>query len=209
MRFSPDLAEVVKMVQSGKSQDVVITQIKSCPRLYSLSATDAVNLDKFKVPPQVVLAMVEHDRALAQQEFTTYPSATGNVGTAPRSTAPAVAGAPTAGKAAKSIQPASDPNVSRPKGTPPAPTRQPKKIWTSSVIVEKAPPAPKLELVPKEPKGAEGNYVWIRGHWAWTNGAWTWEDGYWIQRPAPDIQWMDGFWARHGKGWIWIPGHWR
>jgi hypothetical protein len=204
-RFSPDLAEVVKMVQSGKSQDEVIALVKTCPRLYSLSASDAVNLDKFKVPPQVVMAMVEHDRVLASQQVSTHPAATETTGTTPRLTAPAQADATTAGKATKSIQLVTDSNISRPKGTAPEPTRQPKKTWTSSVIVEKAPPAPTLELVPKEPgKG----YVWIRGHWAWT-GTWTWEEGYWVLRPAPDIQWMDGLWARHGKGWIWIPGHWR
>jgi hypothetical protein len=201
MRFSPDVADVVKMVQAGKPQDEVITLIKTCPRLYSLSATDAVNLDKFKVPPQVVLAMVEHDRALAQQEFTPAPGVTQKA-----RTAPAVTGAPAAGKAAKSVQPANKSDVSRPKGNPPETLGQPKKTWTSSVIVEKAPPAPKLELVPKEPGTG---YVWIRGHWAWKDGIWAWEQGYWVQRPAPDIQWMDGLWSRHGKGWIWIPGHWR
>jgi hypothetical protein len=201
LRFSPDLAEIVKMAQSGKSQDEMITQVKTCPRLYSLSATDAVNLDKFKVPPQVVVAMVEHDQVLARQNFVPHPAAKETTGTTSRLTAPAQAGSP----AAKSVKPTQESNVSRPKGTPPPTTRQPKKSWTSSGIVEQAPPTPKLELIPKEPGS---DYIWIRGHWAWTGG-WTWEDGYWIQRPAPDIQWMDGVWARHGKGWIWMPGHWR
>jgi hypothetical protein len=205
LRFSPDVAEVVKMAQSGKSQEEMITQVKTCPRLYNLSATDAVNLDKFKVPPQVVMAMVEHDRVLATQDLSAHPVATETTGTTPRLTTPAQAGSPVADKAAKSVKPTPDSSVSRPKGTPPAPARKPKKTWTSSVIVEQAPPAPKLELIPKEP-GSE--YIWIRGHWAWT-GTWTWEEGYWVQRPAPDIQWMDGVWARHGKGWIWMPGHWR
>jgi hypothetical protein len=199
MRLSPDLAEVVKLVQAGKSKEEIITQVKTCPRMYSLTATDAVNLDKFKVPQPVVLAMVEHDRALAEQDYTAYPAVKETTGTATRSTPAA------AGKATKSIQLAPDSDVSRPKGNPPELARQPKKTWTSSLVVEQAPPAPKLELVPKEPGSG---YVWIRGHWAWT-GTWTWEEGYWVQRPGPDIQWMDGFWARHGKGWIWMAGHWR
>ena len=204
-RFSPDLAEVVKMVQAGKSQNEIIAQVRICPRPYSLSATDAVNLDKFKVPQPVVVAMVEHDQVLASQQYQSHPAATETTSPAPRLPSPAQSSAPVADKATKSAQPVSDSQVSRPKGTAPAPTRQPKKVWTSSVIVEKEPPPPKLELIPKEP-GA--GYIWIRGHWAWT-GTWTWEEGYWALRPAPDIQWMDGFWARHGKGWIWIPGHWR
>lgn len=204
-KFSPDLAEVVKMVQSGKSQNEVISQIKTCPRLYNLSATDAVNLDKFKVPQAVVMAMVEHDEVLGRQQYSTHPVATEHSEPTPRLASPAQSGALTADQATKSIQPVPDSNVSRPKGTAPAPTRKPKKTWTSSVIVEKEPPAPKLELIPKEPGTG---YIWIRGHWAWT-GMWTWEEGYWALRPAPDIQWMDGLWARHGKGWIWIPGHWR
>jgi len=205
-RFSPDLAEVVKLVQAGKSQSEIIAQVKICPRLYSISATDAVNLDKFKVPQPVVVAMVEHDQIMAQQQYSTQPTPSENTGAAPQSSSPARSTAPAADKATKPpVQLAPDSTVSRPKGTPPTPTRQPKKVWTSSVIVENEPPAPKLELIPKEP-GA--GYIWIRGHWAWT-GTWTWEEGYWVQRPAPDIQWMDGFWARHGKGWIWIAGHWR
>lgn len=204
-RFSPDLAEVVKMVQSGKSQAEVIAQIKTCPRLYSLSATDAVNLDKFKVPQLVVMAMVEHDQVLAQQQMPTPSAAPEATGATPRLTSPAQSGAATVNKTTTSVQPMPDSNVSRPKGTPPASTRKPKKTWTSSLIVEKEPPAPKLELIPKEPGPG---HIWIRGHWAWT-GAWTWEEGYWVLRPAPDIQWMDGRWGRHGKGWIWIPGHWR
>ena len=191
LRFSPDLAEVVKMVQAGKAQSEVINQIKTCPRMYNLSATDAVNLDKFKVPPPVVMAMVEHDQVLARQDLIAHPLEKETTGTTP--------------KTAKSVQPAQNSKVSRPKGTPPESARPSKKSWTSSGIVEQEPPAPKLELIPKEPGS---DYIWIRGHWAWKSG-WTWEEGYWVQRPAPDIQWMDGNWARHGKGWIWIPGHWR
>jgi len=198
-RFSPDLAEVVKMVQSNKSQDEMITQVKTCPRMYNLSATDAVNLDKFGVPPKVVLAIVEHDRVLQTEIFKPAPG--------PETPAASHEAAGQGGaKPAKYVKPVSDSVVSRPKGTPPPTDPKPKRVWTSSIIVEKAPPAPKLELVPKSPGH---DFIWIRGHWSWKTGAWTWEEGYWSQRPGPDIQWMDGEWARHGKGWIWIPGHWR
>jgi hypothetical protein len=196
--FAPDLAEVVKMVQAQKPQEEILTQIRTCPRLYNLSASDAVSLDKFGVPPKVVMAMVDHDKALARQEYTPTPSTT--EGTA------AAQGAAKGAPAAKEVQPAANSMVSKPKGTPPPATPRGQKVWTSSIIVEKAPPARKLELIPKSPGR---DYVWIRGHWAWKDGIWTWEDGYWLQRPGPDIQWMDGDWSRHGKGWIWIPGHWR
>ena len=43
------------------------------------------------------------------------------------------------------------------------------------VIVEKAMPAPIVEVVPAAP-GA--GYNWVPGHWAWRGGAWFWVKGH-------------------------------
>ena len=55
------------------------------------------------------------------------------------------------------------------------------------VIVEKAMPAPIVEVVPAAP-GA--GYNWVPGHWAWRGGTWFWVKGHHIRgvvaaMPAP------------------------
>jgi hypothetical protein len=58
------------------------------------------------------------------------------------------------------------------------------------VIVEKAMPAPIVEVVPAAP-GA--GYNWVPGHWAWRGGTWFWVKGHHIRgvvaaMPAPIVE---------------------
>src|SRR5579862_8934273 len=59
-----------------------------------------------------------------------------------------------------------------------------------TVVVEKAMPAPIVEVVPAAP-GA--GYNWVPGHWAWRGGAWFWVKGHHIRgvvaaMPAPIVE---------------------
>jgi hypothetical protein len=90
-----------------------------------------------------------------------------------------------------------------------------------AVIVEKAMPAPIVEVVPAAP-GA--GYNWVPGHWAWRNGAWFWIKGHHIlgavpvlpapvvevvpARPSPAHMWVKGHHVFEGGRWVWTPGVW-
>lgn len=219
IRLSPDVAEIAKMAKAGNPSTNILAHIKINPRAYNLSPQDVVNLDKLGVPTELVLAMIDHDAALARQTMpkpeppaaapsTNAPAAPPPAGptfsssaTADAATSETIPQRPGAFRRADGVVVLPIPTASTRTGPPPTPKRR----WTSSTVVEQAPPPLKLELIPDSPGR---DHIWIKGHWAW-KGGWTWEDGYWVQRPGPDISWMDGFWAQHGKSWIWIPGRWR
>jgi hypothetical protein len=89
------------------------------------------------------------------------------------------------------------------------------------VIVERAMPAPIVEVVPVAP-GA--GYNWVPGHWAWRGGAWFWVKGHHIRgvvavMPAPIVEvvparpsaahvWVKGHHVYEGGRWVWHPGIW-
>jgi hypothetical protein len=90
-----------------------------------------------------------------------------------------------------------------------------------AVIVEKAMPAPIVEVVPAAPGPG---YNWVHGHWAWRNGAWFWIKGHHIlgavpvmpapvvevvpARPSPAHLWVKGHHVFEGGRWVWTPGIW-
>ncbi len=86
---------------------------------------------------------------------------------------------------------------------PPTTTQPPTQ---KSVVVEQAPPAPRLEVVPLSPGP---RYVWVPGYWSYRYGHWYWVGGTWVMRPHATAVWVGGYWARHGRSYIWISGHWR
>jgi len=89
------------------------------------------------------------------------------------------------------------------------------------VIVEKAMPAPIVEVVPAAP-GA--GYNWVPGHRAWRGGTWFWVKGHHIRgvvaampapivevvpaRPSPTHVWIKGHHVYEGGRWVWHPGAW-
>jgi len=90
-----------------------------------------------------------------------------------------------------------------------------------AVVVERAMPAPVVEVVPAVP-GA--GYAWVPGHWVWRGGAWFWVKGHYIQgavtpmpapvvevipgRPTPGHFWVKGHYGWEGGRWAWHPGVW-
>src|SRR6516165_2232782 len=89
------------------------------------------------------------------------------------------------------------------------------------VIIEKAMPAPIVEVIPAAP-GA--GYNWVPGHWAWRGGAWFWVKGHHVRgvvaampapivevvpaRPSPTHVWIKGHHVYEGGRWVWHPGVW-
>jgi hypothetical protein len=89
------------------------------------------------------------------------------------------------------------------------------------VVVERAMPAPIVEVVPPLPRAG---LSWVPGHWVWREGAWFWVKGHYVEgvvpaMPAPIVEvrpvapspahvWVRGHWGWEGSRWNWHPGIW-
>ena len=78
-------------------------------------------------------------------------------------------------------------------------------VPADSVIVDVAPPAPYVEVVPAIPFAGA---VWLGGYWGWNGGRHQWVPGRW-DHPRPGYQWrphawvnQGGRWHLHGGGWV-------
>lgn len=72
-------------------------------------------------------------------------------------------------------------------------------------VVDVAPPAPYVEMVPAIPFAGA---VWIGGYWGWSGGRHNWVGGRW-ERPRQGYTWSPhrweqrgGRWELHGGGWV-------
>jgi len=89
------------------------------------------------------------------------------------------------------------------------------------VIVERAMPAPIVEVIPAAPAAG---MAWVPGHWVWRGNEWFWVKGHYIvgavpavpalieerqpPRPSPEHVWVRGHWGWEGARWSWRPGIW-
>ena len=96
--------------------------------------------------------------------------------------------------------------VVRERGGPPPPPPDSPLIYTESVVVREAPPAPQIEVIAVRPSH---RHVWLAGHWYWRGGRWIWVRGSWVLPPRAGGAWVPGHWAARGVEWVWVPGHWR
>ncbi len=74
----------------------------------------------------------------------------------------------------------------------------------SSVMVDVAPPAPYVEVVPAMPYAGA---VWIGGYWGWNGGRHQWAPGRW-ERPRPGYRWQPHAWVQQGGRWHQQGGGW-
>ncbi len=72
------------------------------------------------------------------------------------------------------------------------------------VYVEKAPPASKVEVIPKRPTPRA---VWIPGYWKWKGNKYFWAPGHWEKKPR-GTAWAPGQWKKTHRGWVWTAGYW-
>lgn len=193
VRLSPDAAEVARLVQTKASEAVVLQYIKDTPRTYDLTAEEVATLKKMGVTPKVLTAMLNHDRVLRDQ--------------ANEPPAPAKSEPQPGDEKKRIVSPKESGGLILLPAPRPAPRQPPlKRAWTSSMVVEQAPPPAKLEWAPPAPGS---DYVWLPGNWTWREGKWIWEGGRWQRRPRAGAVWVNGYWAQHGRSWIWMPGHWQ
>ncbi len=77
------------------------------------------------------------------------------------------------------------------------------------VIVEEAPPALRIELIPAQP-GPE--QAWVPGRWAWrvTPKRYAWVPGHYrVIRHPHHHAWVPGQWKQGPRGWFYVRGNWR
>jgi hypothetical protein len=193
--FRSNVAEIVKLSQSGFGDNMVKAYITNSPSHFQLSQNDIDALKSAGVSNEVIAAMINHDRVGDQRA----PMAA-------QSTVPTTIHVPTPTATNSLAWSSTD---SSPVGTPQNPLLEPAlpppapKFGVK--VVDQAPPAALAELIPVAP-GA--NYYWTPGYWTW-KGTWVWVRGSWIIRPWPGAIWVAGHWGRHGRGVIWIGGRWR
>ena len=72
------------------------------------------------------------------------------------------------------------------------------------LVVDVAPPAPYVEVVPVLPYSGG---VWIGGYWGWSGGRHNWVPGRW-DRPRPGYAWSPHRWEQRGNRWHLHEGGW-
>ena len=70
-------------------------------------------------------------------------------------------------------------------------------------IVGVAPPAPRVEVVPR----ARVGYVWSPGYWRWNGYRHVWVGGVWVHS-RPGWYWVPSHWTPNGPHWHYVPGYW-
>ena len=75
---------------------------------------------------------------------------------------------------------------------------------SAALIVEVAPPPPRVEVVPAQRHG----YVWAEGHWVWKNHHHHWVKGTWV-RERSGYHYRQPAWVEHEGRWQYEGGNWR
>ena len=196
--LSAGTTQVVKLAQSGTSDDVLLAYVQNSASPFSLTADQIVYLKDVGLSSQVITAMISRDTALRGQpqayDYTqqSYPPA------APGTTPPA-------------------PTVAEPVPSAPAPAPAAAPVYVSDAPADVSyfygdlsPYGTWISLPGYgwcwQPTAVVLNTGWRpycdAGHWAWTDAGWFWASDYsWGWAPF-----HYGRWYRHANcGWVWMP----
>ena len=212
---STGLVEVVKLVQAGMEESVVLAYIERCPTAFEPTVDEILYLNDLGVSARVISALIRHGE-LAGDE-TGVASATTHLEVEPMAAAPPpastiplasdYAGQPVAGEVAAdqaAVQPAEPPAVvaQDPPPAMPAPA--------SVFYHELAPYGSWIELAGYgwcwQPTTVVVNPSWRpyadQGRWLYTDCGWYWQSDYsWGWAPF-----HYGRWLSHSRcGWVWMP----
>lgn len=161
--FRTNVQEVIKLSQSGVSQDVVLAYISNGRVAYKLNVDDVLKLKDAGLTSEVIAAMLNHDKALQKPAAEAPPLAEKPKSVEILQAPGANVGAQTSAVAAAAQPPASA-----------APS-------TTTVVVQQAPPPTRIEIVPISPGP---DYYWVDGYWGWRGSGWVWFGGNWDYRPG-------------------------
>ncbi|MDB6121332.1 MAG: hypothetical protein JWQ71_325 [Pedosphaera sp.] len=198
--LSPTAAEVVRLVESGVSDEVATAYIQGSKSYYNLSADDILYLKDVGLSSPVVTAMLSHDTALRNQpgqnnyDQNSYPP------TNPGATAPSIQQPPLVPEPA----PAPAVEVAPPAYVSNAPAE------VNYFYNDLSPYGSWVELDGVgwcwQPRTVIVNREWRPysdgGHWVYTDAGWYWQSDYsWGWAPF-----HYGRWYRHERcGWVWTP----
>jgi hypothetical protein len=193
---SPAAADVVKLAQSGVTDDVLLAFVNSSQQPYNLSANDILYLKNAGLPARVLEAMLKHDSTLTKSTPQVNNQQNRSPDRGPATLPPS------------QIISADRPAQAGPPNARPATSSPPAQVQVQGeTVANRQPPPARIEPVPPPPTGYD--YVWTPGYWSWRDGAWVWARGSWIIRPRPGALWVSGYWMRKDHSWVWVPAHWQ
>jgi len=76
------------------------------------------------------------------------------------------------------------------------------------VFIERAPPPPRVEVIPVIPAERMEREHWQPGHWRWDGHEHVWVEGRYVERPRRGAVWVPARWEQRPRGWVLIEGHW-
>jgi hypothetical protein len=178
-----DYDDLVKLIQSGVDDEVLLAYIESSPAPFDLTADEILNLKDLGVSSKVISEALRHGQAADSQKV---------IEPAPPAISP-VAAPPV--PAAQPLQPTVAP---------------PPNDLNISYFYEALSPYGNWISVDGtwywQPSAATLDADWApycsRGHWVYTDWGWEWSSGYtWGWAPF-----HYGRWLRHpARGWVWAP----
>ena len=176
--LSPASGEVLRLSQSGTSQDVILAYVQTSGGLFDVNADQIVYLQNNGVSQPVITAMLNHDQALRAQSVPVAPTAP-SVAVAPSDTPPPVYVSSPPAEVAYFY------DELKPYGA----WIQVNGIgwcWQPQVVVSSPAWRPYCDA----------------GRWVYTDAGWYWQSDYsWGWAPF-----HYGRWQMHdGCGWVWVP----
>ena len=206
LKISPALAEIIKLVQAGVSEEVLLAFASGSDQLFGLGADEIVYLNDLGVSTPVITAILQHDSsrgsAVAQKEAAT-PSFLLPPGAALNTPAPNIY--PSSPTPSTPVAGASD------TVAPPPPADVPATVPSVSYFYSSLTPYGNWVQVEGyglcwQPTVAVVNANWRpygdNGRWMWTDHGWYWYSDYsWGWAPF-----HYGRWRSYPRlGWMWVP----
>jgi hypothetical protein len=202
---STSLVEVVKLVQAGMEESVILAYIDRCPTAFEPTVDEILYLNDLGVSAKVISALIRHGEvvplepgvAAAATNIVAEPMAAGE---------PPITATPTesAGIASQTV-PQPEPQVPVAAAPPPAMPEQ-----ASVFYNDLAPYGSWMEIDGYgwcwQPTTVIVNPSWRpygdQGRWLYTDCGWYWQSDYsWGWAPF-----HYGRWLRHSRcGWVWVP----
>lgn len=222
LQVTPALAEVIKLIQAGVGEDVLMTYITNSAEVFSISSNEILYLHDLGAPPTVITTLIQTDIVRKQAAGTAKPLPPGLALTTPATNI----FAPKAG-----IQPVStaqdqasaEPGVETVSTAPsalPATEGEPPVVYAPEVpqqpanisyfYTELAPYGSWVDVPGYghcwRPTVAVWNSSWRPygdgGRWLWSDHGWYWYSDYsWGWAPFHYGRWS----CPAGVGWVWTP----
>ena len=200
-------AEVLKMYESGVSEDVISSYTNAAPEPFQLSPEHIIYFTDIGLPDSVITGMIQHDQALGISTPAPEPLAP-----TPATDSVSPANYETSAPVYAQTRPQSQAPVATPVSTTQTVIVEQRPAVTTQVFYDSLSPYGTWIYLDSygwtwQPTVATVNVNWRpyydRGRWAYTDAGWYWHSGYsWGWAPF-----HYGRWAREpGYGWIWVPG---